>query len=124
MEMRLELIAIPVTNIDRSLEFYRDRMGFILDHDHTVNDKLRFIQLTPPGPACSICFGIGIADGMEPGSIKGLQMVVEDAQHAHDEIKKRGLNVSDVESQMWGKLVHFSDPDGNSWTLQELPSRN
>jgi catechol 2,3-dioxygenase-like lactoylglutathione lyase family enzyme len=123
MEMKLELVAIPVTDVDRARDFYKDKVGFNLDQDHTVNEKLRFVQMTPPGSACSICFGIGIADNMKPGSIKGLQMVVKDAQAAHDELKKRGVNVTGVDAQVWGKLVHFNDPDGNSWTLQELPSR-
>ena len=120
MEMKLELVAIPVTDVDRARDFYKDKVGFNLDHDHTVNEKLRFVQMTPLG---SICFGIGIADNMKPVSIKGLQMVVKDAQAAHDELKKRGVVTSDVDIQAWGKLVHFSDPDGNTWTLQELPPR-
>ena len=123
MEMKLELIAIPVTDVDRALDFYKDKIGFNLDHDHTVNEKLRFVQMTPPGSACSICFGIGIADNMKPGSIKGLQMVVKDAQAANDELVKRGVEVSDVDIQAWGKFIRFNDPDGNAWTLQELPPR-
>lgn len=110
MEMKLELVAIPVTDVDRALDFYKDKVGFNLDHDHAINEKLRFVQMTPPGSACSICFGIGIADNMKPGSIKGLQMVVKDAQVAHDELKKRGVNVTDVDVQVWGKLIHFNDP--------------
>jgi catechol 2,3-dioxygenase-like lactoylglutathione lyase family enzyme len=124
MDMKLELVAIPVSDVERAIVFYRDKIGFNLDHDHTVNEKLRFIQMTPPGSACSICFGIGITDEMKPGSIKGLQMVVKDAKAAHDELKGRGVNVTDVEAQAWGKLVHFEDPDGNSWALQELPARS
>ena len=123
MEMKLELVAIPVADVDRALDFYKDKVGFNLDHNHTVNEKIRFVQMTPPGSACSICFGIGIADNMKPGSIKGLQMVVKDAQAPHGEIKKRVVNVTDVDQQVWGRLVYFSDPDGNSWTLQELPPR-
>ena len=123
MEMKLELIAIPVTDVDRALDFYKDKIGFNLDHDHTVNEKLRFVQMTPPGSACSICFGIGIADNMKPGSIKGLQMVVKDAQAANDELIKRGVDVTDVDIQVWGKFIRFNDPDGNAWTLQELPPR-
>ena len=105
MEMKLELVAIPVTDVDRARDFYKDKVGFNLDHDHTVNEKLRFVQMTPLGSACSICFGIGIADNMKPGSIKGLQMVVKDAQGAHDELKKRGVIISDVDTQAWGKFV-------------------
>ena len=123
MDMKLELVAISVTDVNRAIEFYKDKVGFNLDHDHTVNESLRFVQMTPPGSACSICFGIGVADNMKPGSSKGLQMVVKDAQAAHDELQSRGVNVPDVEIQSWGKLVHFEDPDGNSWTLQELPPR-
>jgi len=123
MDMKLELVAISVTDVNRAIEFYKDKVGFSLDHDHTVNESLRFIQMTPPGSACSICFGIGVADDMKPGSSKGLQMVVKDARAAHDELKNRGVNVTDVQIQPWGKLVHFEDPDGNSWALQELPPR-
>ena len=99
MEMKLELVAIPVTNVDRARDFYKDKVGFNLDHDHTVNEKLRFVQMTPTGSACSICFGIGISDDMKPGCIKGLQMVVKDAQAAHDELKERGVEVTDVDTQ-------------------------
>jgi catechol 2,3-dioxygenase-like lactoylglutathione lyase family enzyme len=123
MEMKLELVAIPVTDVDRARDFYKDKLGFNLDHDHAVSENLRFVQMTPLGSACSICFGIGIADNMKPGSIKGLQMVVKNAQAAHDELKKRGVDISDVDTQVWGKFVHFGDPDGNTWTLQELPPR-
>jgi len=124
MEMKLELVAIPVTDVDRARDFYKDKLGFNLDHDHTVSEKLRFVQMTPLGSACSICFGIGIADNMIPGSIKGLQMVVKDAQAVHDELKKRGVDISDVDTQAWGKFVYFNDPDGNAWTLQEVPPRS
>ena len=123
MEMKLELVAIPVTDVDRARDFYKDKVGFNLDYDHTVNEKLRFVQMTPLGSACSICFGIGIADNMKPGCVKGLQMVVKDAQAAHDELKKRGVNVTDVDTQVWGKFIRFNDPDGNAWALQELPPR-
>lgn len=114
---------MPVSDTDRAIEFYK-KVGFNLDHDQTVADNLRFVQMTPPGSACSICFGIGITDEMQPGSVKNLQMVVADAQAAHDELKGRGVEVSDVDAQPWGKFVRFSDPDGNSWALQELPPRN
>ena len=95
----------------------------LVDYDHTVNEKLRFVQMTPLGSACSICFGIGISDDMKPGCIKGLQMVVKDAQAAHDELKERGVEVTAVDTQVWGKFVRFNDPDGNAWALQELPPR-
>lgn len=122
LEMKLELVPVPVTDVDRARDFYV-KVGFNLDHDQRVNENLRFIQLTPPGSACSICMGEGIVDDMKPGSQQGLQMVVEDAQEAHDVLKERGIEVSDVDPQPWGKFVYFSDPDGNSWSLQELPPR-
>jgi catechol 2,3-dioxygenase-like lactoylglutathione lyase family enzyme len=120
MEMKLELIAVPVSDVERAKSFYVDKVGFNLDHDHKVNEKLRFIQLTPPGSACSITIGDGIGTDMQPGSIKGLQMVVKDAQAAHDHLKKRGVEVSDVDKMPWGNFVYFSDPDGNKWALQEI----
>lgn len=120
MEMKIELIPVPVTDIERAIDFYVHKVGFHLDHDHTVNEDLRFIQLTPPGSACSITIGKGIATDMKPGSLKGLQMVVADAQAAHDELAARGVEVSEVSSMPWGIFVYFSDPDGNSWALQQL----
>ncbi len=95
-----------------------------MDNDQTVSKDLRFVQMTPVGSNCSICFGVGIAKDMPAGSIKGLQMVVKNAQAAHDELKKRGVEVSKVDPQAWGRFVYFSDPDGNSWALQELPPRD
>ena len=121
MEMKLELVSIPVSNVDRAKAFYV-KVGFHVDHDHTVHDQLRFVQLTPPGSACSIAIGVGITD-MQPGSIKGLLMVVPDINAAHDELVQRGVKVSEVEVLSWGSFVYFSDPDGNSWTLQQLPPR-
>lgn len=123
MDMKIELIPIPVTDAGRALAFYVDKIGFHLDVDHKVKDNLRFIQLTPPGSACSITFGAGIAADMAPGSIKGLQMVVADAQKAHDYLQARGVEVGDVEDMPWGRFIRFSDPDGNSWALQQLPKR-
>jgi catechol 2,3-dioxygenase-like lactoylglutathione lyase family enzyme len=123
MDMKLELIALPVSDIERALDFYTNQVGFHLDHDHKVNDQLRFIQLTPPGSACSITFGNGIATDMEPGSIKGLQMVVTDAQAAYDELTARGVEATKPETMPWGVFVYFSDPDGNKWALQQLPPR-
>jgi catechol 2,3-dioxygenase-like lactoylglutathione lyase family enzyme len=122
MDMRLELVIIPVTDTDRAKAFYVEKVGFHADHDHRVSDQVRFVQLTPPGSACSIAFGEGIAQG-EPGSVKGLQAVVDDAEAIHAELKGRGVEVSDVDDQAWGRFVYFSDPDGNSWSLQELPPR-
>lgn len=123
MNMKLELIPVPVTDADRAKEFYVDKVGFVADHDIPVSDGLRFIQLTPPGSACSIVLGDGISE-MTPGSQKGLQMVVENAQEAHDELKQRGVEVSDLDVQDWGTFVYFSDPDGNTWALQQMPDKN
>ena len=123
MDMKLELIALPVSDVDKALDFYQNKAGFHLDHDHKVNDQLRFIQLTPPGSACSITIGSGIATDMEPGSVKGLQMVVANAQAAHEELKARGVDVTEPETMPWGTFVYFNDPDGNKWALQQLPPR-
>ena len=118
--MKLELVTVPVTDVDRAKEFYV-KVGFNADHDHTVNDELRFVQMTPPGSACSIAFGTGLT-AMEPGSLDNLQMVVADADAIHDELAGRGIEVSDVDEQPWGRFVHFRDPDGNAWALQQLPA--
>lgn len=118
--MKLELVAVPVTDVDRAKAFYVDRIGFAADHDHRVHDTLRFVQLTPPGSACSIVLGTGITE-MAPGTQQGLQMVVADAGAARAELLGRGVAVSDVDVQPWGSFVTFSDPDGNSWSLQQLP---
>jgi predicted enzyme related to lactoylglutathione lyase len=123
MEMRLELVPVPVGDVDRAKAFYVDQVGFTLDHDHQVNETLRFIQLTPPGSACSVTLGKGIGTDMAPGSLKGLQMVVPDIGQAHDELEARGVPVSGIEDMPWGRFVYFSDPDGNSWALQEIPPR-
>jgi catechol 2,3-dioxygenase-like lactoylglutathione lyase family enzyme len=122
MDMKLELVAIPVSDVDRAKAFYTDKVGFNADHDHKVNEKLRFVQLTPPGSACSIAIGTGIVE-MKPGSAKGLQMVVKDIHAAHDELRGRGVDVSEVEVMPWGSFVYFSDPDGNKWALQQIPAR-
>jgi catechol 2,3-dioxygenase-like lactoylglutathione lyase family enzyme len=122
MDYRLELVAIPVTDADRSKAFYVDGAGFNADHDHRVNDELRFIQLTPPGSACSITIGEGVTDA-EPGSVKGMQLVVEDIEAAHAELSGRGVDVSDVQEFPWGRFVFFSDPDGNAWAVQQSPGR-
>jgi predicted enzyme related to lactoylglutathione lyase len=119
MEMKLELIPVPVTNVNRAKEFYVKQVGFHADVDARVSDDLRFVQLTPPGSACSISIGEGITK-MKPGAQQGLQMVVKDAQAARDHLAKNGVKVSDVDVQPWGRFVYFSDPDGNSWALQEL----
>lgn len=122
--MKIELIPIPVSDVDRALDFYVNKAGFHLDYDHRVTESLRFIQLTPPGSACSITIGDGIATDMEPGSIKGLQMVIANAQAAYDELNARGVEVSKPETMPWGTFVYFNDPDGNKWALQQLPPRN
>ena len=122
MQMKLELVPVPVSDVDRAIAFYTEKIGFNLDHDHQVNEQLRFVQLTPPGSACSIAIGTGLTQ-MAPGSIKGLQMVVPDAQAAREELLGRGAEVSEVDAQPWGSFVYFSDPDGNAWALQEIPRR-
>ena len=118
MHYKLELVAIPVTDVDRAKAFY-EQVGFHADHDQTVHEGLRFVQLTPPGSACSICLGIGITDA-EAGSVRGMQMVVEDADAAHADLTARGIEVSPVDEQPWGRFVYFADPDGNSWAVQEI----
>jgi catechol 2,3-dioxygenase-like lactoylglutathione lyase family enzyme len=123
MEMKLELVAVPVSDVDRAKAFYTEKIGFHADHDYQVRDDLRFVQLTPPGSACSIVIGVGITE-MQPGSLKALQMVVSDVKEVRDELQKRGVEVSDIEVMPWGSFVFFSDPDGNSWSLQQLPVRN
>ena len=122
MEMKLELIGVPVSDVDRAKAFYTDKLGFNADFDQRVSESLRFVQLTPPGSACSICIGEGLTK-MEPGSIDMLQMVVPDAQQVHDDLAGRGVEVSDVAVLEWGSFVYLSDPDGNKWALQELPKR-
>ena len=121
MDIKLELVIIPVSDVDRAKEFYL-RVGFDADHDVTVSDAVRFVQMTPPGSACSIAFGRGLVEG-EPGSVKGLQAVVADADAAHQELAGRGVPVSDVEDLTWGRFLYFDDPDGNHWALQQLPAR-
>lgn len=120
--MRLELIQVPVSDIDRAKTFYVDKVGFAADHDHQVSDELRFVQLTPPGSACSIALTSG-AHQMKPGSIEGLQMVVDDAEASRKELAARGVEVSDVQEFPWGSFVFFNDPDGNGWALQAIPRR-
>jgi catechol 2,3-dioxygenase-like lactoylglutathione lyase family enzyme len=120
--MKLELVSVPVSDVDRAIAFYRDKAGFVLDQDHTVSDDLRFVQLTPPGSACSIAVGKGMSS-REPGSVEGLQLVVADIEAARAELAGRGVEVSDVSEFAWGRFVFFSDPDGNGWAVQELPAR-
>ena len=121
MEMRLELVPVPVTDTDRAKAFYVDQVGFAADHDHVVvPGELRFVQLTPPGSACSLVLGEGTTE-MAPGSQRGLQLVVADAAAARTELAGRGVEVSEVDEQAWGTFVYFADPDGNTWALQEIP---
>jgi predicted enzyme related to lactoylglutathione lyase len=122
MDWKLELVAIPVSDVDRAKAFYTERAGFVADHDHRVSDEIRFVQLTPPGSACSIALGKGVTDA-PPGSVQGMQMVVSDIHAAHDELAERGVEVSDVQEFPWGSFVFFSDPDGNRWAVQQLPPR-
>jgi predicted enzyme related to lactoylglutathione lyase len=123
MDWKLELVPVPVSEVDRAKAFYVDRAGFHADFDQQVNENLRFVQLTPPGSACSIYIGTGLTQ-MKPGSIEGLQMVVPDIEKAHEQLANRGVAVSDIEDLAWGRFVYFSDPDGNKWAVQELPKRD
>src|SRR3984957_20560930 len=122
MDWKLELVIIPVSDIDRAKAFYTDQAGFNADHDHTVSDEIRFVQLTPPGSACSIAIGKGITDAA-PGSVVGLQMVVPDIGAAHDALGTRGAEVSEIQELAWGRFVFFADPDGNKWAVQQLLPR-
>ena len=121
MDYKLELVAVPVTDVDRARDFYVEQCGFVLDQDVTVSDDVRFVQLTPPGSACSIAIGRGLTE-MAPGSQDGLQVVVTDAAAAREDLLSRGLTgVSELDVQPWGSFVYFSDPDGNKWSVQQLP---
>ena len=122
VDMKLELVAVPVSDVDRAKAFYTDKVGFNADHDYTVSEEIRFVQLTPPGSACSIAIGKGIVEG-EPGSVRGLQMTVADIEAVHAELVGRGAEVSDIQDLDWGRFVFFTDPDGNKWALQQLTSR-
>jgi predicted enzyme related to lactoylglutathione lyase len=122
MEWKLELVAVPVSDVNRAKAFYTEKVGFNADHDHRVSDEVRFVQLTPPGSACSIALGTGISRA-EPGSVQGMQMVVPDVEAARAELVGRGMEVSEVQEFAWGSFVFFSDPDGNGWAVQQLPAR-
>ena len=122
MDWKLELVAIPVSDVDRAKAFYVDQVGFVADHDHDVSEEIRFVQLTPHGSACSITIGKGVTDA-PPGSVQGMQIVVADIHAAHAELSERGVDVSDVQEFPWGSFVFFSDPDGNAWSVQQLPPR-
>jgi predicted enzyme related to lactoylglutathione lyase len=119
VEMKLELVSVPVTDVDRAKEFYVEKCGFNADHDHTVSDEIRFVQLTPPGSACSIAIGKGLSK-MEPGSLEGIQVVVADVEKAREALAAGGVEVSDVMDFPWGRFVFFSDPDGNGWAVQQI----
>ena len=123
MDWKLELVIIPVSDVDKAKKFYSEQVGFPVDHDHTVSDEIRFVQLTPPGSACSIAIGTGLSD-MPPGSLRGLQLVVPDIQAARAELLERGVEVGEVQVFPWGSFVFFSDPDGNGWAVQQLPPRD
>jgi catechol 2,3-dioxygenase-like lactoylglutathione lyase family enzyme len=123
VDWKIELVMVPVSDVDRAKAFYVDQVGFHPDHDHTVNENLRFVQLTPPGSACSIAIGKGITD-KTPGSVGGLLMVVSDIHAAHQHLAERGVAVTDVRDEGWGYFVYFSDPDGNGWSVQQLPPRS
>jgi predicted enzyme related to lactoylglutathione lyase len=123
MNWKLELVQVPVSDVDRAKAYYTEKVGFNEDHDHRVSDDIRFVQLTPPGSACSIAIGTGLSE-MPPGSVQGLQLVVSDIEAAHGELVERGVEVSEVQEFAWGSFVFFSDPDGNSWAVQQIPARD
>ena len=118
MDMKLELVAVPVSDVDRAKAFY-EQVGFTVDHDHRVAEDLRFVQLTPPGSKCSIAIGEGVTQA-EPGSVKGLQVVVDDADAARATLAERGIEASPVQDFPWGRFVFFADPDGNAWAVQQI----
>jgi catechol 2,3-dioxygenase-like lactoylglutathione lyase family enzyme len=122
MDYKLELVSVPVSDVDRAKAFYVDQAGFNADYDHVVSEEMRFVQLTPPGSACSIAIGKGLSTA-EPGSVQGLQLVVDDADAARDDLASRGVEVSDVQDFPWGRFVFFTDPDGNAWAVQQIPDR-
>jgi catechol 2,3-dioxygenase-like lactoylglutathione lyase family enzyme len=119
MDWKLELVAVPVSDVDRAKRFYTEQLGFNADHDHKISDELRFVQLTPPGSACSIALGVGVTDAA-PGSVTGLQVVVDDIEAAHAHLADRGVEVSEVQDFPWGRFVFFTDPDGNRWAVQQI----
>jgi uncharacterized glyoxalase superfamily protein PhnB len=123
MDFKIELIFVPVTDVDRAKAFYVDRVGFVADFDNVVNDDIRFVQLTPVGSACSIAFGTGITD-MESGSQRGIQVVIDDADAWFERLTASGVHPTAVQELAWGRFVTFDDPDGNRWTLQQLPQRS
>ena len=123
MNFELQLVQVPVSDVDRAKAFYTEKAGFHPDHDHRVSDEIRFVQLTPPGSACSIAIGTGLGPAMTPGSVQGLQLVVPDIHGARAELAERGVEVSDVQDFPWGRFVFVRDPDGNGWAVQQIPPR-
>ena len=122
MDWKIELIHVPVSDVDRAKEFYVEKVGFNLDHDQRVTEDLRFVQLTPPGSACSIAIGEGLGATLEPGSLDVIQVVIDDADAALAQLRANGVEADGVDEQAWGRFVTFRDPDGNRWTLQQLPA--
>ncbi|GAY08803.1 glyoxalase superfamily protein [Pseudonocardia sp. N23] len=118
-DWRIELIHLPVADVERAKQFYVDTVGFTLDHDHVMSEDVRFVQITPQGSACSFTIGKGLTE-MTPGSLEGIQVVVPSAADALDHLRGRGIECSDVDAQPWGNFVYFTDPDGNGWVLQEI----
>jgi catechol 2,3-dioxygenase-like lactoylglutathione lyase family enzyme len=123
MDMRLELVAVPVSDVERAIEFYK-KIGFNLDQDNKVNEQLRFVQMTPPGSACSIAFGIGLDVKMEPGTLDGLQVVVDDIEATKKFLEEKGIEHRGIEDYPWGRFIFFTDPDGNGWSIQQLPPKS
>jgi catechol 2,3-dioxygenase-like lactoylglutathione lyase family enzyme len=123
VDWRLELVQVPVSDVDRAKAFYTEKVGFNPDHDHQVSDEIRFVQLTPPGSGCSIAIGTGLSD-MAPGSVQGLQLVVDDIHAARGELAERGVEVGEVQEFPWGSFVFFRDLDGNGWSVQQVPTRS
>lgn len=123
MDWKIELVFVPVSDVDRAKHFYADQLGWPVDHDQTVSDEVRFVQITPQGSACSIAFGKGLTE-MPVGSQRGVQIVIDDADAALEHLKANGVDAGEVDEQPWGRFVTFSDPDGNRWTLQQLPKRS
>jgi predicted enzyme related to lactoylglutathione lyase len=123
MDWKLELVAIPVSDVDRAKAFYTEQVGFNADHDHQVTDELRFVQLTPPGSGCSIAIGTGITEA-QPGSVQGMQLVVSDIEAAHEQLRAAGVDVDEIQDLPWGSFVFFKDPDGNAWAVQQSPGRH
>jgi catechol 2,3-dioxygenase-like lactoylglutathione lyase family enzyme len=123
MDYALEVVILPVSDVDRAKAFYVDQVGFHADHDQRVSDSLRFVQLTPPGSACSIAFGDGLTDAA-PGSYRNTMLVVADIEQAHRDLSERGAPIGEIDDQPWGRFVYFADPDGNTWSVQQLPVRS